>query len=407
MAKRRRPSENESEEFAEQKYTRDDDDDEPEPLIQAKLPGFLAEAFGELYQEDGLLVLGKGLGILRLMAAFVRFYADVEDGHVALLLEEQRGTKPEPNLTAPVRPIKAPLVFVLGLREAERTALINILQQWGMPPELLPTLVTNESGQGKDRADLLTNVANPKDIDGVLVGHAESVTEQSTEAFILRIYKAQKQWSSSENPGFVKAFSDAPESLMAGFAKVDKILKSLHVQRLYLYPRFHASVSDELEVSPPYVEELHQELTPKMKEIQGAIAAAVQTCIRELKRSTALIEWADSELTVENIVSTNFDMTISRQLEHDWHRLKPQTKQLLLEANKLDSNHERSIQKSIHVASHPRSRPTLSKGKRANIYHDSPKTNLQKSKPCSKTCTSVGGKSQVEATKTSANRGKT
>jgi DNA excision repair protein ERCC-4 len=106
--------------------------------------------------------------------------------------------------------------------------------------------------------DLLTNVASPKDIDGVLVGHAESVTEQSTEAFILRIYKAQKQWSSSENPGFVKAFSDAPESLMAGFAKVDKILKSLHVQRLYLYPRFHASVSDELEVSPPYVEELHQ-----------------------------------------------------------------------------------------------------------------------------------------------------
>jgi DNA excision repair protein ERCC-4 len=109
--------------------------------------------------------------------------------------------------------------------------------------------------------DLLTNVASPKDIDGVLVGHAESVTEQSTEAFILRIYKAQKQWSSSENPGFVKAFSDAPESLMAGFAKVDKILKSLHVQRLYLYPRFHASVSDELELSPPYVEELHQVCT--------------------------------------------------------------------------------------------------------------------------------------------------
>jgi hypothetical protein len=113
MTKRRRPSEKGGEEFAEQECTRDNDDEESEPLIQAKLPGFLAEAFGELYQEDGLLVLGKGLGILRLMAAFVRFYADVEDGHVALLLEEQRGTKPVSNLTAPVRPVKG-ILFILS-----------------------------------------------------------------------------------------------------------------------------------------------------------------------------------------------------------------------------------------------------------------------------------------------------
>ena len=42
-----------------------------------------------------------------------------------------------------------------------------------------------------------------------------------------------------------------------------------------------------------------------------------------------MIQWNDSDLTVENCVTTNFDMTISRQLEHDWHRLTPQTKSLV------------------------------------------------------------------------------
>lgn len=74
-----------------------------------------------------------------------------------------------------------------------------------------------------------------------------------------------------------------------------------------------------------------------MKQIQVAIAAAVQTCIRELKSSTTLLEWTDTDLSVENCVTTNFDRAISRQLEHDWHRLKPQTKQLVQDLRTLRS----------------------------------------------------------------------
>jgi DNA excision repair protein ERCC-4 len=74
-----------------------------------------------------------------------------------------------------------------------------------------------------------------------------------------------------------------------------------------------------------------------MKEIQAAIVAAVQACIRELKNSTTLLEWNDSDLSVENCVTTNFDRAISRQLEHDWHRLKPQTKQLVQDLRTLRS----------------------------------------------------------------------
>ena len=72
-------------------------------------------------------------------------------------------------------------------------------------------LITNESGQAKDRqalytwgevfcitsrmliTNLLTNVVTANEIAGMLVYQADQVTDKSTEAFILRIFHSQKQ----------------------------------------------------------------------------------------------------------------------------------------------------------------------------------------------------------------------
>jgi DNA excision repair protein ERCC-4 len=320
-------------------------------IPEGLLPAYLASAFAELYEEDGLMVFGKGLGFLSLMASFVRFYADVEEGHVAVLED----TKQQKRSTEPVKP---PLVLVLGLKDSEHQALISLLETWGTPPELLPTVITNENGQGKDRAclyakggvfcitsrilivDLLTNIASPKDIDGMLIAHADQVTNESTEAFIIRIYTSLKR----RDKGFIKAFTDRPDQLLSGFAKIDKTLKALQVRHLYLFPRFHDSVRQELERYPPDVEELHQELSPKMKEIQTAIAAAVQTCMRELKQSTPFLEWTGADLSIENCVTSGFDRAVSRQLEKDWHRLRPQTKQLVQDLRTLRTLFQSLIQ---------------------------------------------------------------
>jgi hypothetical protein len=62
-------------------------------IPEGLLPSYLANAFGEIYEEDGLVVLGKGLGWLSLLASFVRFYADTEDGHVSILQEEGSNLK--------------------------------------------------------------------------------------------------------------------------------------------------------------------------------------------------------------------------------------------------------------------------------------------------------------------------
>lgn len=305
------------------------------------LPAYLAEVFGQLYDEDGLVVLGKGLQSDMLLASLVRFYADSEEGHYAE--EKRKGGKP-------------PLVLVLGLhRESERTTLVDILISWGTPSEMMPTILTNEAGQSKERAalyqqggvfvitsrilivDLLTATIDSTQIDGLLVAHAEQVTETSTEAFIIRIIQSQRQFQGSPNnssAAFVKAISESPEQVMSGFSKVDKILKALHVQRLYLYPRFHDSIREELEGrNPPKVVELHQELSPLQKEMQQAIAVALQSVIRKLKESKALANLTllldGEQFTVENLVTNPLDQALSRNLEHDWHRLSPETKQLI------------------------------------------------------------------------------
>ena len=318
------------------------------PLIPAgHLPSYLADAFEDLYEEDGLIVLGKGLGCLLLLASFVRFYADTKEGHASIQEEEdlekrQLGDNAEHAGTS--RDRRRPLVVILGLKDVERTSLVDILQSWGTPPDMLPIMITNEAGQGKDRqemytnggvfcitsriliTDLLTHTVTANQIDGMLVAHADQVTDESTEAFILRIFHSQKQPQCS---GFVKAFTETPESLLSGFGKVDKVLKALRVRRLYLYPRFQENIRNELEANPPFVAELHQSLSPMQKECQNCIAAAVQACVRELKQSTTKLEWNDSDLSIENVVTSNFDRAISRQLEQEWHKLTAQTKQLV------------------------------------------------------------------------------
>jgi DNA excision repair protein ERCC-4 len=188
--------------------------------------------------------------------------------------------------------------------------------------------------------DLLTNVISSNDVDGMLIAHADQVNEESTEAFIIRIYTSQKK----RDKGFIKAFTDYPDGLLQGFAKVDKTLKALQVSRLFLFPRFHDAVRQELEKSPPDVVEDHIELSPKMKEVQTAIAAAVQTCLRELKKATPFIEWTGADLSIENCVTSAFDRAVSRQVEQDWHRLRPQTKQLVQDLKTLRTLFQSLIQ---------------------------------------------------------------
>jgi DNA excision repair protein ERCC-4 len=370
-----------------------------EGLIPAHiLPQYLMQdAFGELFSEDGLLVLGRGLGWITLLSCFIRYYSS--DTSVNEDPPPDKVDRPAPpnRVVASSRARRRPVVLVVGLsRESERNVVFSLLSYWNTPAEELPVLITNESGSSVERSamykreqggvfivtsrilivDLLSNVLNVNDVDGILVAHGEQVTENSTEAFILRIFRSQKTPYGS---GFIKAVSSHPEQLLSGFAKVDKILKALHVRNLYLYPRFHDAIRQELEhekkadlskqevidvddgrnhdrgtvaenevapgpqmgtrprtAQPIEVIELHQSLTPLQQEIQQAIVVAIQTCVKELKHKTKQLSatsaiWKnhDDLKSISNCVTSYFDLAIKQQLEQDWYRVSPTSKQLI------------------------------------------------------------------------------
>lgn len=58
------------------------------------------------------------------------------------------------------------------------------------------------------------------------------VTATTTEAFILRLFRQ------GNSQGFVKAFSDQPEVISAGFATLEKTLKLLYLRKVNLWPRY-------------------------------------------------------------------------------------------------------------------------------------------------------------------------
>lgn len=67
------------------------------------------------------------------------------------------------------------------------------------------------------------------------------MSEVSVEAFVLNIFRSKNR------QGFIKAFSDQPEMLVNEYGKLERVLKTLFVKNLHLYPRFHVTIVHSLE----------------------------------------------------------------------------------------------------------------------------------------------------------------
>ena len=103
-------------------------------------------------------------------------------------------------------------------------------------------------------------------ITGILVNHAHRVSEFSSEAFVLRLFR------SKNNTGWIKAISDEPEAFVSGIWKLEKSLKVLYQRHVSLWPRFQIQVKHDIE-SREQVDmvELRIPLSNLMKKIQLAL----------------------------------------------------------------------------------------------------------------------------------------
>ncbi|KAI9863177.1 MAG: hypothetical protein M1813_003997 [Trichoglossum hirsutum] len=274
------------------------------------------DLFHELRSEDELVILARGLGLLRIITNLLHSYdaaggslivivgaTDRENGWIGEALAEHAAVTASP-LARGLSVVNTDIMSV-GMRE-------KMYARGGIFSVTSRILVV----------DLLTNLLNPETLTGVIVLHAEGVVATSLEAFILRIYRQRNKI------GFLKAFSDNPEPFTTGFSPLATMMRNLFLRKPSLWPRFHLTVAQSLEgQKKAEVIELEIPMTDAMRDIQNAVLECVEVNMRELKKVKTGLEMDD--WNVDSALHKSFDVIVRRQLDPVWHRVSWKTKQIV------------------------------------------------------------------------------
>ncbi|CAF1473771.1 unnamed protein product [Rotaria sordida] len=261
----------------------------------------------QLYHEDGLLILAKGLGLERIFCEIMKLYCAEHN-----------------------------LVFILGCSDVEQTYFIEQLINDGIDPP--PRIITADISINDRKelyiqgglffvtariltVDLLTDRIPIDLITGLLIYRAHRITDSSSESFIIRLYRHKNKI------GFIKGFSDSALDFTRGYNQLECVMKNLFLRHVYLYPRFHITIRSTFENCSPDVIELQVPLTLLMTDIQVSIIELINACLQELRSSTT---WIDNDiLNIDQAILNSFERLIHLQLQPIWNQVSIRTKQLL------------------------------------------------------------------------------
>ncbi|XP_024942375.1 DNA repair endonuclease XPF isoform X1 [Cephus cinctus] len=284
------------------------------------------QMFLEVLQEDGLVIAAKGLGLDTVFMNIMKVYSDPGN-----------------------------LVIVLGTTDYDEQYFIEKLRSVGL--KFLPRIITAQFPSNERElmyleggvlfvsgrilvVDLLKKRLPIHLVTGMLVYRAHTILNACQEAFALRLYRQNNK------TGFIKAFTNSALAFTIGFAQVERVMKTLFVKNLYLWPRFHVTVSSSLSKHKIVVTELHVKLTPKMLKIQSSLLDIMNYIVKELKNTNKYLDL--DEITTENAMAKKFHKQLQLQLDPIWHQLSFRTKQLIADLKTLRSlliclTHEDSV----------------------------------------------------------------
>ncbi|KIM21371.1 hypothetical protein M408DRAFT_80635 [Serendipita vermifera MAFF 305830] len=259
-------------------------------------------------QTSDLLIMAGGLGLRKIVCTLLQLYDSPQ--RLVLLLNatpaEESGIGDDLSIMGCRKPGLRVVTFEMSSKDRQ-----VLYQQGGLISVTSRILVV----------DMLLSEIPVELISGIIVLHAEKITPQSTEAFIIRLFRQKN------TEGFLKAFSDEPEHLTVGFSPLKDIMKELQVRNVHIYPRFHEDVRESLERRKADVVQIGVPMTAYMKEIHGAIIQCIEATLSDLKRSNTELNLDD--LNVQSAYFRNFDLMARRQLNSVWHRVGFRTKQLV------------------------------------------------------------------------------
>ncbi|GAB7348110.1 hypothetical protein MBLNU459_g6132t1 [Dothideomycetes sp. NU459] len=292
-------------------------DNNADPPVKLSLPlEFQQDIFRELREEDELVVIARGLGLLRIVTNLLHSYDAAGNNLIVVVGAEERENGWIGEALAEHAAISAsPKCRGLTLVNTDLTDVgqrEKMYKQGGIFSVTSRILVV----------DFLTENLDPAKVTGLIVLHAEKIPATSLEAFIVRIFRQKNK------RGFLKAFSDAPEPFTTGFSPLATMMRNLFLRKPALYPRFHVTVAKSLEGRrKAEVIELEVPMSDAMRDIQNAVLECVEVSIGELKKSNSGLEMDDWNL--DSALHRNFDAIIRRQLDPVWHRTSFKTRQIV------------------------------------------------------------------------------
>lgn len=306
----------------------------PEKAINCILPlKYQQEIVEDTLTKDGLLIMGCGLGW------------DIITANLLYALST-------PFVDSRTKKKKRGLIFVLNAQDDELIRLQEEMNDlnWEDESQHERLVIINGDSQPLRRkklyaeggviaissrvlvVDLLSLIVSANDITGLFVFHAERIKETSNDAFIINLYRDNNNW------GFIKAFSDDPESF-SGFTPLATKLKLLRLSNVFLWPRFHVTISQSFNIKNKkdilrkLVTEISVKLTHNMNKIQSAILTCIQSCLGELKRHNPTL--ATEYWDIENVHDRDFVGRIRGSMNSSWHRVSVTSKNIVSDLSTL------------------------------------------------------------------------
>ena len=275
--------------------------------------GFEKEMFLSVLNENSLSIASKGIAIDRLLFHLTKAFSE-----------------------------KTQLVFVIGTNQEIEDYIVSELSSDKHDIGQKPKRVTAESCAASERTDvylnggvifitnrilvmdMLTERVPFKVVSGIIVYNAHTIINDCLQAFILRLFRTHNK------TGFVTGLSQTSQAFLGQFGKLDRIMRYLFVTKLFLWPRFHAAITETLsEKTAPTVIEVRLAMTPLMKKIQFALMDLISLCIKELTNSNNSFLYDCEELKAMNVISLNFDKFVKAQFDPIWYQLSTKCRRII------------------------------------------------------------------------------
>lgn len=274
---------------------------------------FENEMLKEILHEDCLVVLSRGLGMEKLLLNLFLTYTEASGSLIIVI-----GSSPE---------LENHMIYSMKQCDVASNGLAKVINADVSQSERMKYYRQGGILFLSSRilvVDMLVERIPIEAITGIIVCSAHKILESCQDTFILRLYR------SSNKTGFIKAFSQTPSLFSRGYGSLDRMMRSLFVTKMFLWPRYRPEVCQSLEKrATPDVMEMRFSLSPLMESIQFAVMDLINMCLKDMKESNSTYLSDAEELTVENALTPNFTQFLRRQFEPIWYQLNPQMKRLI------------------------------------------------------------------------------